>query len=63
MCEYNIAIVLLPMGVVGSVCAAILASIFPELLLITVNTIILIFIAFTVFNRLMKMRSSETRQR
>lgn len=57
--EYSIAIVLLPMGVVGATCGSIISYLLPEPILIGVLTATLVYIFITTALKLKRMCKAE----
>jgi uncharacterized membrane protein YfcA len=58
--EYSIAIIIMPMGVVGSACGSIVSLILPEPLIIGVLTFVLVFITISTSFKLKGMIKAES---
>jgi uncharacterized membrane protein YfcA len=58
--EYNLAIVMLPMGVIGSAIGAIIPAVLPEPILIAVLTLTLVYVTVITTQKLIQMRRAES---
>jgi len=61
--EYAIAIVIMPMGVVGSAVGSVVSLLLPEPIIIGVLTIVLLGICILTFSKLKKMNRAETEEK
>jgi uncharacterized membrane protein YfcA len=57
--DYSIGIVIMPMGAVGAACGAIVSLILPEPIIITVLTLMLVYIFYATTKKWYNMRKAE----